>query len=432
MNKIIKETQKDFDKKINALIENRVFIDVGVEKSVDKIIKKVREESDKAIIDYTRKFDFNSVKTIKQLKVSPKELSNASKQVSIDVKKALSKAYKRIIAFHKKQLPQNIFYKDSLGVKLGYKWNPISAVGLYVPGGLASYPSSVIMNAVPAIVAKVKRIVMVCPAPRGKINPAVLYVAQMLNINEIYKIGGAQAIAALAYGSESIQKVDKIFGPGNSYVACAKKKVFGDVGVDMVAGPSEILVVADKNNNPGHIAIDLLSQAEHDKMAQSILITDCETFGRDVLKNINKELKILQRRKIASHSWKNFGSIIIIKNINESYKLINKIAPEHLEISFKKAKKMLDKIDNAGAIFLGKYSPEAIGDYIAGPNHVLPTSRTARFSSGLNVLDFMKKTSIVECNKSNFQKIGNQALILALEEGLEAHAKSIEKRLIKK
>ena len=432
MNKIIKETEKDFEKKINALIENRVSVDGSIEKTVDKIIKKVRDESDKAIIKYTHKFDFNLVKTIKELQVTPKELINASKHVSKDVQKALAKAYERVTAFHKKQLPKNIFYKDSIGIKLGYRWNPISAVGLYVPGGSASYPSSVIMNAVPAIVANVKRIVMVCPAPGGKINPVVLYVAQMLNIKEIYKIGGAQAIAALAYGSKSIEKVDKIFGPGNSYVACAKKKVFGDVGIDMVAGPSEILIVADKNNNPNHIAIDLLSQAEHDEMAQSILITDCEEFAKNVLENVNKELKNLKRRKIASLSWKNFGSIILIKNINESYKLINKIAPEHLEMSFRKSKKLLQKINNAGAIFLGKYSPEAIGDYIAGPNHVLPTSRTARFSSGLNVLDFMKKTSIVECNRSNFQKIGNQALTLALEEGLEAHAKSLEKRLIKK
>ena len=328
-------------------------------------------------------------------------------------------------------MPKDFYYTDKQGVKLGSRWTPIDAVGLYVPGGSASYPSSVIMNVIPAIVAKVQRIVMVCPAMGGKINPVVLAIAGMLNINEIYKIGGAQAIAALAYGTKSIKKVNKIFGPGNAYVASAKKKVFGKVGIDMIAGPSEILIVADGNNDPNHIAIDLLSQAEHDENAQSILITDSEFFARSVMKNVKEELNSLHRKTIAEKSWKNFGCIIVVKNINDSYLLINEIAPEHLEISVTKPSKLLQKIKNAGAIFLGKFSPEAIGDYIAGPNHVLPTDRTAKFSSGLNVLDFMKRTSLVQCSKNSIKKIGPDAITLAIEEGLGAHAKSIYKRLNK-
>ena len=272
---------------------------------------------------------------------------------------------------------------------------------------------------------------MVCPAMGGKINPVVLAVAEILKIKEIYKIGGAQAIAALAFGTENIKKVNKIFGPGNAYVASAKKKVFGDVGIDMIAGPSEILVVADKTNDPSHIAIDLLSQAEHDENAQAILITDSENFARKVLSYVQTELKTLSRKSIAEKSWKNFGCIIVMKNINDSHTLVNEIAPEHLEISVQKPSKLLKKIKNAGAIFLGKFSPEAIGDYIAGPNHVLPTDRTAKFSSGLNVLDFMKRTSFVECSKESINKIGPDAITLANEEGLGAHARSIYKRLNK-
>ena len=322
-------------------------------------------------------------------------------------------------------------YKDKEGVVLGGIWNPIESVGLYVPGGKAAYPSSLIMNAVPAIVAGVERIVVTVPAVNGETNPLVLACCKLLGIKEVYKIGGAQAISALALGTKTIKKVDKIFGPGNAYVASAKKQFFGTVGIDMIAGPSEVLVVADSKNNPDHIAIDLLAQAEHDELAQSILITDDKNFSDKVIKSIDNFLKNLERRKIARSSWNNFGAVIICDDLNKSVELINKIAPEHLEIAVEKPKKYLKKIRNAGAIFLGRFTPEAVGDYIAGPNHVLPTDRTARFSSGLNLLDYLKRSSVVECNKRNLSRIGKDAINLAYEEGLQAHALSIECRIIK-
>lgn len=431
MSKIIFDKNKNFQKQFLDVLEKREFSDNKVDDTVNHIIKKVRDGSDQSLVDLTKQYDNYSVKNIRDLIVTQNEIVKAKSLVPSKVLKALKKAVIRIKSYHKKQLPKDFYYTDKQGVKLGSRWTPIDAVGLYVPGGSASYPSSVIMNVIPAIVAKVQRIVMVCPAMGGKINPVVLAIAGMLNINEIYKIGGAQAIAALAYGTKSIKKVNKIFGPGNAYVASAKKKVFGKVGIDMIAGPSEILIVADSNNDPNHIAIDLLSQAEHDENAQSILITDSEYFARSVMKNIKDELKGLHRKTIAEKSWKNFGCIIVVKNINDSYLLINEIAPEHLEISVNKPSKLLQKIKNAGAIFLGKFSPEAIGDYIAGPNHVLPTDRTAKFSSGLNVLDFMKRTSLVQCSKKSIEKIGPDAITIAIEEGLGAHAKSIYKRLNK-
>ena len=431
MSKIIFDKNKNFQKQFLDVLEKREFSDNKVDDTVNQIIKKVRDGSDQSLVDLTKQYDNHSVKNIRDLIVTQNEIVKAKSLVSSKVLKALKKAVIRIKSYHKKQLPKDFYYTDKQGVKLGSKWTPIDAVGLYVPGGSASYPSSVIMNVIPAIVAKVQRIVMVCPAMDGKINPVVLAIAGILNINEIYKIGGAQAIAALAYGTKSIKKVNKIFGPGNAYVASAKKKVFGKVGIDMIAGPSEILIVADSNNDPNHIAIDLLSQAEHDENAQSILITDSEYFARSVMQNVKEELNSLHRKTIAEKSWKNFGCIIVVKNINDSYLLINEIAPEHLEISVTKPSKLLQKIKNAGAIFLGKFSPEAIGDYIAGPNHVLPTDRTAKFSSGLNVLDFMKRTSLVQCSKKSIKKIGPDAITLAIEEGLGAHAKSIYKRLNK-
>ena len=324
---------------------------------------------------------------------------------------------------------ENDLYRDNLDVLLGGIWNPINSVGLYVPGGAASYPSSLIMNAIPAIVAGVERIVITVPAMNGRINPLVLACAKILGIKEIFKIGGAQAIAALAYGTKTIKSVDKIVGPGNAYVASAKKKVFGKVGIDMIAGPSEILVLADKKNNPDHIAIDLLSQAEHDELAQSILITDNEKFAKDTILSVDKFLKVLDRKKIARKSWDNYGAVIITKDLKNVSELINEIAPEHLELAIDNADKMLKKIKNAGAVFLGRNTPEAIGDYIAGPNHVLPTDRTAKFSSGLNVLDFYKRTSVVSCNKKNIKTIGKDAIVLAYEEGLQAHALSIECRI---
>ena len=429
MAKIISQKDKNFNKFFHMLLLKREGIDEKIDILVKKIIFEVRKNSDKSLIKFTSKFDKFAVKKFQELVVKKEEIERAFYDTPKKTVFALKEAVKRITSFHKKQLPKDLFYKDKQGVNLGCKWSQIDSVGLYVPGGLASYPSSVIMNAVPAVVAKVNRIVMVCPAPRGFINPTVLCVAKILNIKEVYKIGGAQAIAALAYGTQSIKKVDKIFGPGNAYVASAKKQVFGKVGIDMIAGPSEVLVVADRFNNPNHIAIDLLSQAEHDEQAQAILITDCHDFAREVLENIEMELKTLTRGDIAEKSWNNYGAIIVVDDIYESYDLINEIAPEHLEVSVKKSSNLIRKILNAGALFIGKFTPEAIGDYVAGPNHVLPTDRTAKFSSGLNVLDFMKRTTVVKCDKNSLKKIGPSARILADEEGLQAHSLSISKRI---
>ena len=429
MNKIIRETDSCFREDFSNLLKKRKFDSNKLDSKVKAIIKKVTEESDDALISYTKRFDKFEVKNFKQLIVSKKEIDYAYAKTNLKTIKAIKHAYQRIKNYHKRQVPKDEYYKDKDGVFLGSQWKPIDSVGLYVPGGTASYPSSVLMNAIPAMVSGVKRIVMVVPAPNGKINPTILAVAKILKISEIYKIGGAQAIAALAYGTKSIRPVDKICGPGNAYVASAKKQVFGVVGIDMIAGPSEILVVADKNNNPRHIAIDLLSQAEHDELAQSILITDNEFFASKVSEQLENEIEKLKRVKIAKKSWYNFGAIIVVKKINNSIDLINDMAPEHLELTIANAEKFIKKINNAGAIFIGKYTPEAIGDYIAGPNHVLPTDRTAKFSSGLNVLNFVKRTSLVKFDIRSLKKIGPDAIILAQEEGLGAHALSISSRI---
>jgi len=432
MNKILETKSKNFDSEFQKVLKKRKSNNIKIEIVVRKILDDVKKNSDNAIIKFTKKFDDFNVSSISQLKVTSDEIDRAFKITNKELIDAIRKAYERIKSYHKRQLPKDDFYKDKQGVFLGSKWNPINAVGLYVPGGTASYPSSVLMNAIPAIVAGVKRIVMVVPTQKGEMNSSILAVAKVLGINEIYKIGGAQAIGALAFGTKSIKKVDKICGPGNAYVASAKKNVFGIVGIDMIAGPSEILVVADEMNNPKHIAIDLLSQAEHDKLAQSILITPSKIFAEKVSSEINIELKKLSRVKIAKKSWNDFGKIIVVENIDECIHLINLIAPEHLELTIKNANKIFKKIINAGAIFLGKYTPEAIGDYIAGPNHVLPTDRTSKFSSGLNVLDFMKRTSVVRCDLRSLKEIGPDAIILAEEEGLGAHALSISTRIQKK
>ncbi len=429
MVRILRETQTDFQKKFAELLVKREQTDKSVEKIVDKIIGDIESKSDSALIAYTRDLDKFKISKIEDLIVSKKELSNSLKAIDTKVLKALKNAIKRIKDYHKKQIPKNNIYKDDKGVILGGLWNPVESVCLYVPGGTASYPSSLIMNAIPAIVAGVKRIVVTVPTLSGKLNPVILASAKLLGIREIYKIGGAQAIAALALGTKKINKVDKIVGPGNAYVATAKKKLFGKVGIDMIAGPSEILVIADNKNNPEHIALDLLSQAEHDILAQSILITDDESFAKDVILKVDQILLNLDRREIAKKSWNDFGAVIICKNLRMSADLVNQIAPEHLEIATSKAEIFLKKIKNAGAVFLGRYTPEAIGDYVAGPNHVLPTDRTAKFSSGLNVLDFFKRTSVVSCNKKNIKMIGKDAITLAYQEGLQAHALSIECRM---
>ena len=431
MVKILKTTDKSFEKGFENLLQKRNQDDQKIDKKVAKIINDVKLRSDKALIDLTKKYDQLDAEEINDLVVSKKELDSSVTVIKEKTKKSLKRAIKRVRSYHQKQMPSNTMYKDKEGIILGGLWNPIQSVGLYVPGGTAGYPSSLIMNAVPAIVAGVERIVVTVPATYGQINSLVLACCKFLGISEIYKIGGAQAIAALALGTDRINKVDKIFGPGNAYVASAKKQFFGTVGIDMIAGPSEILVMADSKNNPDHIAIDLLSQAEHDELAQAILVTDDDIFADNVMRSIDKYLNTLERKKIAKSSWNNFGAVIICENLFKSIDLVNKLAPEHLEIAVDNPNKFLKKVKNAGAIFLGRYTPEAIGDYVAGPNHVLPTDRTARFSSGLNLLDYFKRTSVVECNKNNIKKIGRDAVNLAYEEGLQAHALSIECRLDK-
>ena len=429
MVKILRENNQNFQENFKKILFKREMIDSSVDQVVENIIKKIKNDSDSGLLKLTQKYDNFKVSDVNQLFVRSEEIEKSKKMVDPKVLSSLKSAIKRIKDYHKRQIPKNDIFRDKHGVLLGGLWNPIESVGLYVPGGTAAYPSSLIMNAVPAIVAGVRRIVITVPAINGNLNPVILACASLLGIKEIYKIGGAQAVAALAIGTKKIKKVDKIVGPGNAYVATAKKKLFGIVGIDMIAGPSEILIIADKNNNPEHIAIDLLSQAEHDKLAQSILITDNENFANEVIDEIKILLKKLDRKEIASESWNNYGVVIISKSIQSSIPLANEIAPEHLELAIDNSTKYLDKIKNAGAVFLGKYTPEAIGDYVAGPNHVLPTDRTAKFSSGLNVLDFFKRTSIVSCNSENLKKIGKDAIILANQEGLQAHALSIECRI---
>ena len=429
MVKILRENNQNFQENFKKILFKREMIDSSVDQVVENIIKKIKDDSDSGLLKLTQKYDNFKVSDVNQLFVRSEEIEKSKKMVDSKVLSSLKSAIKRIKDYHKRQIPKNDIFRDKHGILLGGLWNPIESVGLYVPGGTAAYPSSLIMNAVPAIVAGVRRIVITVPAINGILNPVILACASLLGIKEIYKIGGAQAVAALAIGTKKIKKVDKIVGPGNAYVATAKKKLFGIVGIDMIAGPSEILIIADKNNNPEHIAIDLLSQAEHDKLAQSILITDNENFANEVIDEIKILLKKLDRKEIASESWNNYGVVIISKSIQSSISLANEIAPEHLELAIDNSTKYLDKIKNAGAVFLGKYTPEAIGDYVAGPNHVLPTDRTAKFSSGLNVLDFFKRTSIVSCNSENLKKIGKDAIILANQEGLQAHALSIECRI---
>ena len=392
------------------------------------IIKKVRKNGDKALIKLTKKFDGLDL-TTKDLVVDLNEIDEATSKISPDEYDSLRFAADRITSFHLRQMPENFEYVDDAGIKMGMSWSPIDSVGLYVPGGTASYPSSVLMNAIPARVAGVPRRVIVVPQTRNVINPLVLVAARLSGVEEIYRVGGAQAIAALAYGTETITSVDKIVGPGNSFVAAAKKLVYGAVGIDSIAGPSEILIVADSMNDPKWIAYDLLAQAEHDQLARSILITDNENFAEKVLTSVENILSSLQRSEIARASWENQGAVIIVDSLAEVPELVDLIAPEHLELALEKPEKMMQQIKHAGAIFLGCYTPEAIGDYVAGPNHVLPTDRTARFSSGLSVFDFIKRTTFVKCDLQGLKKIGPPAITLAQAEGLPAHAESIKVRL---
>ncbi|RMF12407.1 MAG: histidinol dehydrogenase, partial [Alphaproteobacteria bacterium] len=363
------------------------------------------------------------------LRIPQQEIAAARAQCAAETLDALAQAAERIAAFHQRQLPEDLNYRDDTGAELGHRWTAVGAAGLYVPGGKASYPSSVLMNAIPARVAGVERIVMVVPAPGGELNPLVLAAADIAGVTEIYRIGGAQAVAALAYGTETIRPVDKITGPGNAFVAEAKRQVFGVAGIDMIAGPSEILVVADARNQPDWIAADLLSQAEHDQSAQSVLITDDAAFADAVAEAVEEQLKTLPRAGIARASWTAHGAIIVVNDLADAVPLVDAIAPEHLELAIDDPDSLADRISNAGAMFLGRYTPEAMGDYVAGPNHVLPTSRSARFSSGLSVLDFMKRTSRVRLDPSSIAKIGPAAITLAEAEGLDAHARSVIVRL---
>ena len=422
---------QDFEISFKKLIDNDRGKSQDVSNVVSSILEKIKNDGDKALIEFTNKLDSNAFK-LKDLRLSENETDKLKELCEDSIKKSLELAVKRITDYHKRQLPSDQLFTDETGTTLGYQWKSIERIGIYVPGGTASYPSTVLMNAIPAIVAGVKDIVMVTPAINGELNPSTVYAAKLLGIDKIYRVGGAQAIGALAFGTDTINKVDKIVGPGNAYVAEAKKQVFGSVGIDMFAGPSEIVIVADESNNPKVTAADLLSQAEHDSSAQSILITESESFADKVETEVLDQLNSLPRKVIASESWERHGAIIVTKDIKESIQISNQLAPEHLELSFKNAKEYLDDIKHAGAIFVGTSTPEAIGDYLAGPSHVLPTDRTARYSSGLSVFDFIKRTSIIECTPESLEKIGSDAMSMAKDEGLDGHARSIEYRLSKK
>ncbi|MFZ0694351.1 MAG: histidinol dehydrogenase [Alphaproteobacteria bacterium] len=411
-----------------SLVESKRAVEADVDATVAVIVDRVRRDGDAALLDYTKRFDGLDLSADK-LRVAKDEIDKAYAACNTRAVAALELAASRIEDYHRRQLPEDSLYEDKSGVTLGARWTPIQAAGLYVPGGTAAYPSSVLMNAIPANVAGVNRLVMAVPAPRGDLNPLVLAAAHIAGVTEIYRVGGAQAIAALAFGTETIAPVDKIVGPGNAYVAAAKRRVFGRVGIDMVAGPSEILVVADGDNDPSWIAADLLSQAEHDKLAQSILITTDARLGKAVLKAVESALKTLPRAEIARASWADYGAVIVIDSLDDAPALVDRLAPEHLELAIADPESLARRISNAGAIFLGRYTPEAIGDYVGGPNHVLPTSGSARFSSGLGVLDFMKRTSWLSCNAESLREIGPAAVTLAKAEGLEAHARSIAIRL---
>ena len=416
---------------LSLLLRNNQETNRDTYNTVLNIINKIQEFGNKALLDLVRKYDGIKVNKVEDLKITQKQLKLAYESLNIQEKQALELAANRIKSFHQRQIPTDLEYQDDIEVDLGLKYLPVSSAGFYVPGGKAIYPSSVLMNAIPANVAGVNRRVVVSPISDLKKSKIVLAAAYLAGVTDFICMGGAHAIAALAYGTESIDKVDKIVGPGNAYVAEAKRQVFGKVGIDSIAGPSEVLIVCDETANPDHIAIDLLSQAEHDEQAQAILITDSKEIASKVELSVENYLKNLKRSKIASSSWYNKGAIIIVNDIDEAIELVNFIAPEHLELIFKDAKQSIKKIKNAGAIFIGPNTPEAIGDYIAGPNHVLPTNGTAKFSSGLGVLDFYKRTTIVHCNKESLGIIGKHAITLAEAEGLEAHAMSIALRIDK-
>jgi histidinol dehydrogenase len=418
----------DFAERFNAFLAMKREVSADIDAAARAIVDDVARRGDAALIEATHKYDRLQIDA-KGLQVTAAEIEAAVKTCDGATLDALKLARDRIETFHKRQLPKDDRFTDALGVELGARWSAIEAVGLYVPGGSAAYPSSVLMNSVPAKVAGVERVVMVVPSPDGKLNPLVLAAAQLGGVSEIYRVGGAQAIAALAYGTATIKPVAKVVGPGNAYVAAAKRIVFGKVGIDMIAGPSEVLVIADRTGNADWIAADLLAQAEHDANAQSILITDDETLAANVERAVESQLTTLPRVDIARASWNEFGAIVLVRSIDEAVTLANAVAAEHLEIMTSDPEAIAARIRNAGAIFLGAHTPEAIGDYVGGSNHVLPTARSARFSSGLGVLDFMKRTSILKCGPDQLRALGPAAMTLGKAEGLDAHARSVGLRL---
>ncbi|UCI19257.1 histidinol dehydrogenase [Mesorhizobium sp. B2-1-8] len=424
----LRQSDADFEQRFAAFLLTKREVSADVDAVVRDIIARVRAEGDAALIDYTQKFGGGDLADL-GIAVSAEDIAGAYAEADPATVEALKFARDRIRSHHQRQKPQDERYTDAAGVELGSRWTAIDAVGLYVPGGTASYPSSVLMNAVPAKVAGVERIVMVVPAPHGVVNPLVLVAADISGVSEIYRVGGAQAIAALAYGTQTIKPVAKIVGPGNAYVAAAKRRVFGTVGIDMIAGPSEVLVVADGGNDPEWIAADLLAQAEHDVSSQSILITDDPAFGKAVEQAVERQLQSLSRGETAAASWRDFGAVILVPTIEASLPLVDRIAAEHVELAIDDAEGFLAKMRNAGAVFLGRHTPEVIGDYVGGSNHVLPTARSARFSSGLSVLDFVKRTSVLKLGPEQLRMLAPAAIALAQAEGLDAHGRSVAIRL---
>jgi histidinol dehydrogenase len=418
----------EFETQFQALLSAKREDSPDVDHIVAGIIQDVRDRGDDAVLELTAKFDRLDL-TADTMRFSEAEVEQYIATVSPEDRAALELAAQRIRAYHERQMPEDAFWIDESGAELGWRWTPVSAAGLYVPGGLASYPSSVLMNAIPAKVAGVERLAITVPTPDGVVNALVLLAAKLSGVDEIYRIGGAQAVAALAYGTQTIPAVDKITGPGNAFVAAAKRRVFGKVGIDMIAGPSEILVIADGDNDPDWIALDLLSQAEHDESAQSILVTDDAAFAQKVSDAVDARLQTLERRAIAGASWRDYGAMIVVPNLDVAANLSNRIAPEHLELCVADPMALSEKITHAGAIFLGAWTPEAIGDYVGGPNHVLPTARSARFSSGLSVMDFIKRTTLARMTPDALRAIGPSAERLATSESLEAHGLSVTARL---
>ncbi|MEM8792958.1 MAG: histidinol dehydrogenase [Pseudomonadota bacterium] len=418
----------DFEERFRDLLAAKREVSEDVDQAVAEIIASVRDRGIEAVIELTRRFDQWEM-TEETVTFGDREIDAAIASVDPAERAALELAAERIRAYHERQIPKDEMWEDEVGVTLGWRWTPVDAAGLYVPGGLASYPSSVLMNAIPASVAGVRDLAMTAPTPDGALNPLVLLAARLSGIETVYRIGGAQAIAALAYGAGPVRPVDKITGPGNAWVAAAKRRVFGRVGIDMIAGPSEILVIADGSQNPDWIATDLMSQAEHDESAQAILITDDETFGREVERAVDRLLQRLERSEIAGASWRQHGAIVVANDLDHSAALSDRVAPEHLELCVEDPLALSTQIRHAGAIFLGAHTPEAIGDYVGGPNHVLPTARSARFSSGLSVLDFMKRTTLAQVTPTGMATIGPAAETLARSESLEAHALSVRARL---